>query len=204
MWRNKRGFQLVLPCWTPARNLCKAGMPSSRCHGGGHRGHLVVQEGRMSPVSPAHIVASALEQHCHCSEWFSPEFYQGKAKSLFLKPGNSSLVFIPADLGHAGKQPRAGGAGARGAPSWDRASPPALPLSPRQETPCIYRELHGAGKGPRSPKSSALTHLPRATHGNKGGFQAFEKLERKTFAFKLSLLQKGVREGKRSSCVHSW
>lgn len=37
-------------------------------------GHLDVQEGRMSPVSPAHVMASALERRCRCSGWFSPEF----------------------------------------------------------------------------------------------------------------------------------
>lgn len=58
----------------------------------------------MSPMLPAHVMPIALEWHCHCSGWFSLKFYQGKAESFFLKPGNSSLVFIPADLGHAGKQ----------------------------------------------------------------------------------------------------
>lgn len=162
--------------------------------------HLDVQEDSMSPMSPAHAVASALECCCHCSGWFSPEFYQGKAKSLFVKPGNSSLCLSLLTLGTLGSSR----ARAQGAPSWDGASPPAL--SPQEEAQCIYMELHRAAQGPSGPfKSSALTHLPRAAHGNKGGFQAFEKLEKKNpFAFKLSLLQKGVREGKRSWCVHSW
>lgn len=113
----------------------------------------------MSPISPAHVVPSALEWCCHCSEWFSFEFYQGKAKSLFLKPGHSSLVFIPADLGHAGKQCGAGGAGAQGAPSWHGASPPALPLSPREEVQSIYMELH------RALKSQMLSFDP-SSEGN--------------------------------------
>lgn len=157
--------------------------------------HLDVQEDSMNPMSPAHVVASAVEWRWQCSGWFSPEFYQGKAKSLFVKPGNSQLT-----LGMLGSSR----ARAQSAPSWDGASPPALPFSPQEEVQCIYMELHRTAKGPSSPKSSALTHLPRATRGNKGGFQVFEKLEKKPFAFKLCLLQKGVREGKRSSCVHSW
>lgn len=150
MWGNKRGFQLVLSCWTPVRNLCKPGMQTSRCHGGGtvwSHGHLDVQEGRMSPMSPAHIVTRALERCCHCPGWFSPEFYQGEAKSLFLKPGNSSLVFIPADLGHAGKQ-QSWGSWSPGCSllGWSLSSSTA-PLS-SEEVQCIYMELHRAGKGP--------------------------------------------------------
>lgn len=101
----------------------------------------------MSPMSPAHVVASALERRCRCSGWFSPEFYQGKAKSLFLKPGNSSFVFIPADLGHAGKQ-RSRGSRSPGCSLLGRSlSSSTAPLS-SEGAQCIYMELHRAGKGP--------------------------------------------------------
>lgn len=57
---------------------------------------------------------------------FPLAFYQGKVKSPFLKRGNSSLVFIPADLGHSGKQREAG-----------RSQSSGCSLAPRMEQVCL-------------------------------------------------------------------
>jgi len=62
------------------------------------------------------------------------------------------------------------------------ARPMASPLPPREKGECTDTEFQS--KGPSRNKSFALTHLPRATRWNKGGFQALEKLERKTVCFK--------------------
>lgn len=116
----------------------------------------------MGPMSPAHVVTSALEWRCHCSGWFSPEFYQGKAKSLFLKPGNSSLMFIPADLGHSGKQHGAGSwSPGCSLLSWSLWSSTA-PLTSGGSS--VY--LHGIAQGwQRALKSQKLSFDP-SSEGN--------------------------------------
>lgn len=83
--------------------------------------------------------------------WFSRAFYLGKVKSLFLKRGNSSLVFMPADLGSAGKQ-RGAGARARGvAGPWDGANAPFLQehtrFHPGRKLNVFTWNLRGLAKG---------------------------------------------------------